>query len=361
MGNDFKIIDAAKLQNVVAEVFGKLAVPADEAGIVADNLVAADLRGISSHGVARLQRYVEYLQEGTVRSQAKLDIVRETPVSLTIDGNNSLGQPVAKKAMELTIAKAAVSGCAFTTMRRSNHYGIAAYYAMMALPQDMIGISLTNTAPLAVPTFSTACFLGTNPVAVALPAGKRFPIVVDMATSVIPRGKLEVYKRLEKPIPAGWAINEDGSMASDPGRVLANFDSKNPGGILPLGGAGEEFGGHKGFGINLLIDIMCGVLSDGATGNDIYRNPKEANVCHFFGAVKVENFIAPARFKELIDNLIVTIKGLSKVPGQDTIYLHGEKEYVNCEKNRKDGVKLHVKTVAYLDAITAKLGVACQL
>lgn len=361
MSNDFKTINADKLQQVVTEIFTRLEVPPAEAAVTADNLVAADLRGIASHGVARLQRYVGYLQEGKVRRQARLDIIKETPVSLTLDGNNSLGQPNSKQAMDLTIAKAAASGCAFTTMRRSAHYGIAGYYAMMALPHDMIGISLTNTAPLAVPTFSTACFLGTNPVAVALPAGKRYPIVVDMATTVIPRGKLEVYKRLEKPIPAGWAINEDGTMASDPGRVLANFDNKNPGGILPLGGAGEEFGGHKGYGINLLIDILCGVLSDGATGDGVYKNPKEANVCHFFGAVKVENFIAPARFKELIDNLIGTLKGLSKIPGQQTIFLHGEKEYLACEKNRKEGVKLHSKTATYLNDITAKLGISFKL
>lgn len=361
MSNDFKTINADALQQVVTEIFTRLEVPPAEAAVTADNLVAADLRGIASHGVARLQRYVGYLQEGKVRRQARLDIIKETPVSLTLDGNNSLGQPNSKRAMDLTIAKAAVSGCAFTTMRRSAHYGIAGYYAMMALPHDMIGISLTNTAPLAVPTFSTACFLGTNPVAVALPAGKRYPIVVDMATTVIPRGKLEVYKRLEKPIPAGWAINEDGTMASDPGRVLSNFDNQNPGGILPLGGAGEEFGGHKGYGINLLIDILCGVLSDGATGDSVYKNPKEANVCHFFGAVKVENFIAPARFKELIDNLIGTLKGLSKIPGQQTIFLHGEKEYLACEKNQKEGVKLHLKTATYLNDITAKLGISFNL
>lgn len=214
-------------------VFERLDVPPEDARVTADVLVRANLRGIDSHGVARLARYVDGLLGGVMTARPEVKVVAETPTTLTLDAGAGLGQPVAHRAMLTAIEKARNYGCGFAAVRNSNHYGIAGYYAMMALDQGMIGMSTTNADVLVVPTFGRDAMYGTNPIALAVPAGEERPVVIDMATSTVPRGKLEVYQRQGKQMPLGWATDERGLPTTDPDLVLSNFQKRAGGGLLP--------------------------------------------------------------------------------------------------------------------------------
>ncbi|MDI7278188.1 MAG: Ldh family oxidoreductase, partial [Anaerolineae bacterium] len=236
---DAVTVYAGPLRAFCEEVFACLGVPHEDAVVTADVLVAADLRGIDSHGVARLKRYVDGLRDGVMRPRPSTRVLAETPATITYDADAGLGQPVSARAMRTAIEKATAVGAGFAAVRNSNHYGIAGYYAMMALEADMIGISTTNADALVVPTFSRNALLGTNPIAVAVPAGKSPAFVLDMATSTVPRGKLEVYDRLGKPMPQGWATDETGAGTTDATRALHNLSTRAGGGLLPLGGEGE--------------------------------------------------------------------------------------------------------------------------
>ena len=363
--NEIRVM-AEPLKAFCIQVFEKLDVPVRDAEIVADNLVAADLRGISSHGVARLRRYVKGLQDGVMLAQPEIRVVHETPATALIDGGDGLGQPVSRRAMRMAIEKARNLGAGFVSVRNSNHYGIAGYYAMMALEYDMIGISMTNAAVLVVPTFGRNAMLGTNPISVAIPAGEERPYVLDMATSTVPRGKLEVYNRMEKPLPMGWATDETGEPTPDAPRVLENFMQLAGGGLLPLGGAGELLGGHKGYGLALLVDLLSGVLPGAGYANNIYLKDKDgkplpANVGHFLGALRVDGFRPLDEFKATMDDAIRRLKETAKASGQGRIYIHGEKEYEIADERQQNGVILHPKVEADLKAMAEEFTVEYDL
>lgn len=348
------------------EVFEKLGVSLEDARICADVLLAADLRGIDSHGVARLKRYVEGIKSGVIIPSPKEKVITESQTTALIDAGAGLGQPVSARAMTMAIKKAKEAGVGLVTVRNSNHYGIAGYYSMMALEHDMIGISMTNTEMLVVPTFGRDALLGTNPISVAVPSGKERPFVLDMATSVVPRGKLEVYNRQEKPIPEGWATDEYGIPTTDAGRVLSNFIERKGGGLLPLGGAGEEYGGHKGYGLVLLVDILCGVLSGAAYASNVYpckfqSKPLPANLGHFFGAIRIDIFRPMLEFKKDMDELIAIIKNSAKAEAQTRIYIHGEKEFEKEEEYRQKGIPLHPKVIAILREIKKDLEIESDI
>jgi len=338
----------------------------EDARITADVLVAADLRGIDSHGVARLRRYVNGLRDGMMIAQPDVRVVTETPTTALIDAGAGLGQPVSYRAMERAIQKARDLGAGFVTVRNSNHYGIAGYYAMMALEHDCIGISMTNAAVLVVPTFGRDAMLGTNPIAVAAPAGQERPFVLDMATSTVPRGKLEVYNRQEKPIPLGWATDETGTPTTETGRVLENFQQRAGGGLLPLGGAGELLRGYKGYGLSLWVDVFCAILSGAAYADTVYPKtpdgkPLPSKIGHFFGAWRVDGFRPVDEFKATMDDLQLRLKETPKAEGETRIYVHGEKEYEEAERRSRDGIPLNPKVAADLRAIGAELGVEYDL
>jgi len=359
-------VQAEALRTFCRRVFEKLDVSREDAELTADNLVAADLRGISSHGVARLRRYVNGLKNGTMVARPEIKTTQETATTALIDGGGGLGQPVSVRAMQLAISKAKAVGSGFVAVRNSNHYGIAAYYALMALEEEMIGISMTNSAVLVVPTFGRDAMLGTNPISVAAPAGKERAFVLDMATSTVPRGKLEVYNRQEKPIPLGWATDERGVPTDDAGGVLENLIAGVGGGLLPLGGAGELMSGHKGYGLALLVDILCGVLPGAGYANTIYPKsldgkPLPANVGHFFGALRVEAFRPLHEFKATMDDLIQRLKNSPKAQDQERIYIHGEKEFEMEEERRINGVSLHPKVVADIESIAKDVSVVYDL
>lgn len=348
-------IDA--LRDFVIKCFKKLGVPKEDAATTADVLITSDRRGIDSHGVARLLRYVNGIRDGVMIPKPEIKVVHETPLTAVIDGGGGLGQVVGVWAMKYCIKKAKKRGLAFVVVRNSNHYGIAAYYAMMALEEDMIGISLTNSAPLVVPTFGKDAVLGTNPISVAIPAYKERPFVYDGATSTVPRGKLEVYDRQKKPIPLSWATDADGKPTSNPREVLDNLLMRRGGGLLPLGGATEEEGGHKGYCLSALVDIFTGVLSGGAYASLVEKDKKApAGVCHFLGAIKIDSFAPKEDFKKSMDDFIRILKNSKKAEGKDRIYVAGEKEFELQEK-QKDEVALSYKVVENLRSIGKELGV----
>ncbi len=357
---------AEPLKDFCVRVLQEMDVPEEDARITADVLVAADLRGVDSHGVARLRRYVNGLRDGMMIAQPEVQVVTETPTTALIDAGAGLGQPVSYRAMEQALQKARELGSGFVTVRNSNHYGIAGYYAMMALEHDCIGISMTNAAVLVVPTFGRDAMLGTNPIAVAAPAGQEPAFVLDMATSTVPRGKLEVYNRLEKPIPSGWATDETGATTTDTGRVLENFKQRAGGGLLPLGGAGELLGGHKGYGLSLWVDVFCAILSGAAYANTVYPKTPDgkslpSKIGHFFGAWRVDGFRPVDEFKSAMDDLQQRLRNTPKAEGEDRIYVHGEKEHDEARLRSGDGIPLNPKVAADLRAIGEELGVEYDL
>ena len=345
------------LQEFTVNVFTKLGLPLEDAKISAEILIASDQRGIGSHGLQRLNRYVTGLKTGVMKSVTEVKVLKETPNTLLISGGDGMGQVAGYRAMQMVIDKAFKNNVAFAAVRDSNHYGIAGYFAMMALEHDLIGISMTNSAILVVPTHGKDAILGTNPISVAIPAGKERPFVLDMATSTVPRGKLEVYNREGKTMPSTWATDEVGRATQDASRVLANLLDKKGGGLLPLGGAEEVDGGHKGYGLALLVDILSGVLSGSAFGPYLYaRKDEPAKVSHFFGAIKIDAFIESAQFKNLMDDYIGILKNSEKAMGQGRIFIHGEKEFELYEQ-QKEEVGIYHKVVEELRSIGQELGI----
>jgi LDH2 family malate/lactate/ureidoglycolate dehydrogenase len=359
-------VRAKELLAFCVRVFEEMGVPGEDARVTADVLVQANLRGIDSHGVARLARYVNGLRDGVMLARPKEEIVVETPTTITFDAGAGLGQPVSHRAMSKAIEKAREYGCGFATVRNSNHYGIAGYYAMMALEQDMIGISTTNAAVLVVPTFGRDAMYGTNPIALAVPTGEERPFVMDMATSTVPRGKLEVYHRQEKPLPLGWATDERGLPTTDAAQVLDNFVRRAGGGLLPLGGAGEEFSGYKGYGMGLLVEILSAVLPGAAFLTSVYPKdgdgkPLPADLGHFFGVWRLDAFRPAEAFKADMDQFIRELKGGNRAEGATRIYVHGEKEFEVADQRSEHGIPLEAKVEASLKQIAADLGIEYNL
>jgi len=366
MAEEATVVRAADLLDFCVRVFAEMGVALEDARITADVLVEANLRGIDSHGVARLARYVNGLRDGVMVARPRERVIVETPTTITVDAGAGLGQPVSYRAMKTAIEKAREYGCGFATVRNSNHYGIAGYYAMMALKEDMIGMSTTNAAVLVVPTFGRNATYGTNPIALAVPAAEERPLVVDMATSTVPRGKLEVYDRQEKPLPLGWATDEKGVPTSDAGQVLDNFVRQAGGGLLPLGGAGEEMSGYKGYGLGVMVEILSAVLPGAAFLTHVYPKdaagkPAPANLGHFFGAWRVDAFRDPAEFKADMDQLIRELKGGALAEGADRIYVHGEKEFEQADRRAGQGIPLGAKVEASLKQIATDLDIEYNL
>jgi len=355
-------VQADSLQAFCVRVLERLDVPHDEAEITANVLVSADLRGIESHGVSRLPRYANRLMNGWIPPKARLTIRRETPVSLLIDGENSLGQVVAYRAMERCIDKAKKTHLGFAAVTHSNHIGIAGYYAMMALKENMIGLSTTNAWPLVVPTFGIEPILGTNPVAFAVPTKHERPYVLDMATSVVPIGKMEVYRRHGKPVPTGWAIDEDNNPAVDTETVMRCIYKTKRGGLLPLGGL-DETAGYKGYGLSILVDILSGILPGAAYGPNVGtpEDPKPSDIGHFLGAIDIDAFTPLEEFKERMDVMIRTIRNSAKAKGQERIYIHGEKEWELEEDYRKNGVPLYFRVWESLRDLAKNLDIEFDL
>jgi LDH2 family malate/lactate/ureidoglycolate dehydrogenase len=331
----------------------------EDARKAASVLISADLRGIDSHGVARLSGYVRLWEKKRINSKPSVKIIHETPSTATVDGDLGLGLVVAPKAMEIAINKAKQAGSGWVSVKNSNHFGIAAYHAMMALPHDMIGIAMTNASPLVAPTFSLERMLGTNPMCFVFPAGKYDPIVIDMATSSAANGKLEIAQRLKKNIPQGWVQTNDGKVSIDPDEL------KNGGSLLPLG-SDREHGSHKGFGLSATVDILSAVLSGANFGPWVPpfvaflepdENPVGQGIGHFFGAMRVDAFRPVEEYKNAIDIWIERFKNAKRIDENQPVLIPGEPE-MECERERiKTGVPVNEVVMKDLDELAEKLNV----
>ncbi|MFC1572359.1 Ldh family oxidoreductase [Candidatus Eisenbacteria bacterium] len=363
-GTDSKVA-RQDLETFVTRVLAKHGVPAEEGDTVARVLVAADLRGIASHGVARLGRYLNGIEAGYIRPGVDIEVTEAAASIATIDARHGLGQVAAARGMNLAIAKAQQGGVGVVTVKNSNHYGIAGYYVQTALDKRLIGISMTNAAPLVIPTHGTKALLGTNPIAFGMPAARPPDFLLDMATSVVTRGKLEVHDRNHEQMPQGWAVDENGYDCQDPGHVIANLVAQAGGGILPLGGRGETFGGHKGYGLAVMTDLLCGVLAGSAYGRDVNDLKRELpkgeiaapRVGHFFLALAPERFMPLSVLEQRVDAFITMIKRSPKANNSPQIFIHGEKEHARALAHEKSGIPIAANVLETLRAIATKCGV----
>lgn len=327
----------------------------EESRQITDVLLDADLSGIESHGIQRLIRYHKEVTEGFVKMDAKPEIVKNTPLAATIEGNDAMGQTLSVRAMTMAIEKAKKYGVGMVAVRNSNHYGIAGYYTRMAAEQGLIGICMTNTEAIMVPTFGREAMLGTNPIAFSMPADP-VPFTFDAATTVVPRGKLEVYAKRDGVIRDGWALDEQGCPSTDAARVLGNIIGKTGGGILPLGGAGEETSGYKGYGFGMLCEICTGILSGGLTSNHVNRTPGRTNICHFFMAIDYSMFGEKEDLEKALSVYLEELRNSPKAEGADRIYTHGEKEFEMRQKVLEFGIPVNDKTYAEMQMIAQFTG-----
>jgi LDH2 family malate/lactate/ureidoglycolate dehydrogenase len=331
--------------------------PSEHADLAADVLIKSDLRGIDSHGVARLTGYVRLWEKGRINPTPDIKIVHETPSTATIDGDSGLGLVVAPFAMKVAIEKAEKYGSGWVSVRNSNHFGIAAYHTMLAVEKDMIGFAMTNASPLVAPTFANERMLGTNPMCYAFPAGKYPAVIVDMATSAAANGKLEIAQRTGKPIPEGWIQDANGQDSVDP------HELKKGGSLLPLG-SDREHGSHKGFGLSATVDILSAVLSGANYGPwappfvafmEPSANPVGLGLGHFLGAMRVDGFRPVDEFKIHLDNWIERFSSARPIHEDQKVIIPGEPELI-AEKDRTiNGIPLIDEVCKDLNSLADKL------
>ena len=347
------------LHRLCMDAFTKFGFSEQEADIIQDVLLTSDLYGIESHGMQRMVRYHKCIEKGMIKIDAKPEVVFETPISAVIDAHDGMGQVVSHRAMEMAIEKAKVSGVGIVSVRNSNHYGIAGYYAKMACKEGLMGFSCTNSEAIMVPTNARMAMLGSNPIACAFPA-EPYDFFFDSSTTVVTRGKLEMYNKMEKPLPEGWALNKDGHPSTDAPDVLANIVAKNGGGIMPLGGSTETLGSHKGYGYGMLCEIFASILSMGATSNYCMTGGK-GNICHGFMAINPAFFGDPAAIKEHFSKFLEELRQAPKADGAQRIYTHGEKEFEACQRVKAEGVSVNEKTYAEMEMIAEFTGTSQYL
>ena len=345
MGN-FVYIQEEKLNAFCQDAFEGFGFSPEEAGIIKDVLMMSDMYGIQSHGMQRVVRYHKGIEKGLIDINAKPEVVFETPVSAVIEGHDAMGQLVGHFAMELAIKKAKESGIGIVSARNSNHYGIAGYYADLALKEGLIGFSCTNSEAIMVPTFARKAMLGSNPIAFTMPA-EPYNFFFDASTTVVTRGKLEMYNKLGKELPNGWALNKDGKASQDAAEVLGNISDHVGGGIMPLGGNTEQLGSHKGYGYGMLCEIFASIFSQGGTSNKCMTGGR-SNICHGFMAINPAIFGNPEEVKKHFSTFLQELREAPKAEGAERIYTHGEKEAEAIEVCRKEGVPVIDKTVAEL-------------
>jgi L-2-hydroxycarboxylate dehydrogenase (NAD+) len=356
---EVKIFPIEALREFCARVFMHFRVPEDHATQASDVLAAADLRGIDSHGVARMSSYVDLLSQGLINPKPEIKIVRSTPSTATVDGDNGLGLVVGPRANQMAIEMAEKAGSGWISVRNTNHYGIAGYYVLKAAERDMIGWAMTNSSALVTPLWGMERMLGTNPIAIAFPGKKEPPIVIDMATCTAAYGKIEIALRKGEKIPAGWAIDNQGRVTTEPADVLAG------GALLPLG-SDRERGGHKGYGLAMMVDLLSGALSGANWGpfappfalrQTIPTRSVGKGIGHFFGAMRVDGFIDSDSFKSQVDEYIRVFRATKPAPGTSGPLIPGDPEREAEGIRRKSGVPLVLPVVNDLREISKKTGI----
>ncbi|AFG38880.1 Ldh family oxidoreductase [Spirochaeta africana] len=354
---------AGYIKDFMQQVFIGLGVPVADAEICADVLVAADLRGIDSHGINRLKPiYYDRIKAGIQYPNAPIDIVREGPTTAVLDANNGMGMVVSHKAMAMAVEKAKKLGLGMTVVRNSTHYGIAGYYPLMAVEQGCIGLSGTNARPSIAPTFGVENMLGTNPQTWAMPTDEEFPFFLDCATSVSQRGKIEVYARTGKTMPEGWVVRRDGSTATDPNQVLKDLIAGEAA-LTPLGGIGEDGGGYKGYGYAVVTEVLSAALQGGQflkalSGFDEAGERRPYRLGHFFLAIDIEAFTELEIFKKSIGDILRSLRASDKAPGQERIYTAGEKEWEAYRVRSVEGIEIPASVAQEFRTMADELGIS---
>jgi LDH2 family malate/lactate/ureidoglycolate dehydrogenase len=344
MSEDIVYLDACKLEKFMRDVFIGLGVPKNDATIIADVLITSDLRGIESHGIQRCKMYYDRIKEGIYDPKTKIDIINEGPTTALLDGNCGMGHVIAYKAMKMAIEKAKKYGLGAVAVRNSTHFGIAGYYSLMAIKEGMIGIAVTNARPSIPPTFGSEPMLGTNPLTIGAPTNEEFPFLLDCATSIIQRGKVEVNARINRQLPENTVIDEKGELLTDPNEVLEKMLERKAS-LLPLGGKGEETAGYKGYGYATVVELLSAALQEGIYLRDtlgiVEDDQKRLKVGHFFLAINTESFIGIDSFKKTAGDIMKELRDSRKIPGAERIYTAGEKEYIAEMERRKKGIPLN--------------------
>jgi L-2-hydroxycarboxylate dehydrogenase (NAD+) len=356
---DLLRFSAAHLRSFTAAVFGHFGVGSSDAELAADVLIKSDLRGIDSHGVARLHTYFEMLELGRINPKPNIRIVREKASVGTVDGDNGLGLIVGPKANEIAMAKAERHGSGWVSVCHTNHFGFAGYYPLQALERDLIGWAMTNSTKLVAPLWGAERMLGTNPIAIAFPGYKEPAIVIDMATSAVAYGKIEIALRKNESIPTGWIIDKEGRDTTDPRDMI------NGGAQLPLGSS-REMGGHKGYGLASMVDILCAVLSGANWGpfappfalrQEVPERSVGKGIGHFFGAIEIDGFIEKEEFKKQIDEWIKVFRNTKPAPGTSGPLIPGDPEREAEAIRSKEGIPLLKAVVDDLLDISRKTGI----
>ncbi|CAN5831540.1 Ldh family oxidoreductase [soil metagenome] len=349
---DFPRITDEHLKQFVIDVFTSYGMRQWDAEISAEILVESDLRGIDSHGVPRMAFYVDRLKQGGFNLEAELEVVNETPAAIRFNANNGFGPPMAYRAMERTIEKAKEAGVCLTSVGHSNHYGIAGYYATMALDHPGIaGISMTNATPLLVPTYGKVALLSTAPIAAAFPAGEEAPFVLDGATTAVAWGKVEIARRNKKPIPAGWAVDEEGRTVTDP------FDARA---LMPLGGE-KDTSGQKGYGLSLMVEFLCSQLSASLWSRDVTGSRVDkivpSDTSHAFIAINIAAFRDLDEYAESADEMLHTLRTTEPAAGQTRVMVPGDPEREAYADRTERGIPVHPEVVETLRELGTDAGV----
>jgi len=356
---EVKVFPIEVLREFSTRIFLHFGVPKADATQAADVLASADLRGIDSHGVARLTSYFDLLSEGLINPTPRIKVLRSTLSTATIDGDNGLGLVVGPQANKISMDMAEKAGSGWVSICNTNHFGIAGYYVLKALERDMIGWAMTNSTKLVTPLWGAERMLGTNPIAIAFPGKDEPPIVIDMATCAAAYGKIEMARRRGQPIPQGWGIDNQGRGTTNPDDIVAG------GALLPLG-SDRERGGHKGYGLAMMVDVLCGALGGANWGpftppfalrQEIPARSVGKGIGHFFGAMRIDGFIEADEFKRQIDDFIRTFRATKPAPGTNGPLIPGDPEREAERVRSKEGVPLIMPVVEELRAISKKIGI----
>ncbi len=350
MTEKIKWIPFEIIESIMINLLQKSGIPEADAKIVADVLITADKLGIDSHGSNRLKPiYLDRIKDGILNPITQIEVVKEGPTTAVIDGHNGMGHVISKFSMQMAIDKAKKYGMGMVAVRNSTHYGIAGYYAMMATKENLIGVTGTNARPSIAPTFGVENMMGTNPMTFGIPTDEDFPFLLDCATSVTQRGKIEIYAREGKPVPKGWVIDENGESKTDSNEILQDLiDGKAA--LTPLGGIGEETGGYKGYGYSLVVEILSAALQSGAYMKMLLGYKDGVKIPyplgHFFIAIDVNAFNDVDEFKKITGDILREIRASKLAPGEKQIFSPGEKEYIKWMYRKDKGVPFNTNLLS---------------
>ena len=340
-------VDFATLENFMVDALMALNIPEDDAKIIGDVLITSDRLGIDSHGIGRLKPiYIDRIDAGILNPETKIDVLKDDKACAVLDGNNGMGHVISKKAMAMAIDKAREYGLGMVAVRNSSHYGIAGYYPLMAIEEDMIGFTGTNARPSIAPTFGVENMLGTNPLTFGIPTDEDFPFLIDCATSVSQRGKIESYSRAGKELPAGWVIDRQGKTRTDTDQILVDL-TKGMAALTPVGGIGEDTGGYKGFGWAMVVEILSAALQEGSflkalNGFDEDGKKIPYPLGHFFMAIDPSKFMGKEIFKKIAGAICRDVRNSEVAPGEERIFTAGEKEWLAWQYRKENGCPVPV-------------------